>query len=135
MGSIGYRLRKERSRLDLNQADFALIAGVSRKSQSLYEKNERNPDAVYLSAIAAAGADVNYILTGKKIAAHKSHQPIDINLIQLAVEAVETALYEFDRTMTSGKKAELIAAIYDLYYESDAKPEKSKILRLVNLAA
>ncbi|MDQ7057212.1 MAG: helix-turn-helix transcriptional regulator [Ghiorsea sp.] len=135
MSSIGYRLKKERSRLHLNQADFALIGGVTRKSQSLYEKDERNPDAIYLSAIATAGADITYILTSKNKSTHETHEPIDINLIQLAIEAVETALYESENTMSSEKKAELITAIYDLYYESDAKPEKSKILRLVNLAA
>jgi len=68
MSSIGVRLKVERGSLGLNQADFSLIAGVTRKTQSLYEKDERNPDSAYLSAIAAAGADVNYILTGQRVA-------------------------------------------------------------------
>ena len=32
----------------------------------LYEAGERSPDAAYLAAIAAAGADVLYILTGER---------------------------------------------------------------------
>jgi hypothetical protein len=36
------------------------------RSQRNYEKNERSPDAAYLSAIATAGADVLYILTGQR---------------------------------------------------------------------
>ena len=64
--SIGERLRKVREDMKLNQSDFAAIIGASRQTQSNYEKGERMPDALYLAAIAAAGADVNYILTGNK---------------------------------------------------------------------
>jgi len=62
--SMGRRLRDERERLKQNQTDFAALAGATRQTQSNYEKGERVPDAVYLAAIAAAGADVQYILTG-----------------------------------------------------------------------
>lgn len=64
--SIGERLREERERLGFTQSAFAEIAGAHRKSQGNYEANERNPDAAYLAAIAAAGADVLYILTGQR---------------------------------------------------------------------
>lgn len=36
------------------------------RSQRNYEKDERFPDAAYLAAIAAAGADVRYIITGDR---------------------------------------------------------------------
>lgn len=62
--SIGDRLAGERKRRGLNQAAFAAIGGVSVKTQVLYEKAERVPDANYLAAIAGAGFDVPYILTG-----------------------------------------------------------------------
>lgn len=39
---------------------------VTMRSQRNYEKGERFPDAVYLSAIAEAGADVRYIVTGQR---------------------------------------------------------------------
>lgn len=63
---IGKRLREERERLGFNQTDFAAIGGVGRKSQFNYEEDERQPDAVYLSAIHGAGADVQYIVTGTR---------------------------------------------------------------------
>lgn len=66
MGSIGSRLRDERERLGLNQSDFATAAGTTRKSQFNYETDARRPDADYLAAIAAAGVDVLYILTGQR---------------------------------------------------------------------
>lgn len=64
--SIGERLREERERLGLSQTAFGELAGVGRKSQFNYEENERSPDADYLSAIASAGADALYILTGMR---------------------------------------------------------------------
>lgn len=63
---IHERLIEERGRLGLNQAQFAAIAGLTDRAQRLYEKGERHPDAQYLAAIAAAGADVLYILTGQR---------------------------------------------------------------------
>jgi transcriptional regulator with XRE-family HTH domain len=63
---IGQRLREERERLGFNQIDFAGIAGTIRGTQYNYESGKRSPDALYLAAIAAVGADVNYILTGQR---------------------------------------------------------------------
>lgn len=65
--SIGERLREERNRLGLSQPVFAEVGGVTKKTQMLYEGGERHPDALYLAAIAAAGADVLYILTGQRL--------------------------------------------------------------------
>lgn len=64
--SIGKRLKEERERLGLNQTDFAAAGGVGRKSQFNYEEDERRADTAYLAAIAAAGADVRYIITGHR---------------------------------------------------------------------
>lgn len=60
----GTRLREERERLAMNQAEFGAVGGVKKLAQLNYEKGERMPDAAYLAAIAAAGADVLYIVTG-----------------------------------------------------------------------
>lgn len=61
-------MREERKRLCLNQTDFAALAGVQISAQTNYENDKRQPDAKYLAAIAAAGADVSYILTGVRAA-------------------------------------------------------------------
>lgn len=50
--------------LGFNQADFAALAGKTKKTMIDYEKGTTSPDAKFLAAIAAAGADVQYILTG-----------------------------------------------------------------------
>lgn len=64
MSTIGSRLRKERERLKMNQAAFGELGGVLKQAQLKYEKNDRSPDAEYLSAIALAGVDIAYVLTG-----------------------------------------------------------------------
>ena len=60
------RLREERERLALSQQALAEKCGVTARSQRNYESGERNPDSAYLAAIAAAGADVLYVLTGQR---------------------------------------------------------------------
>ena len=66
MVSIGERLKEERNRLGLNQEDFGSLAGVTKKTQGIYERGDRNPDAAYLSAVSDAGVDVLYVVTGQR---------------------------------------------------------------------
>ena len=60
---FGERLKEERNRLNLNQAEAGKVAGVSREMWGKYERGAA-PGADVLTALAAAGADVMYILTG-----------------------------------------------------------------------
>lgn len=64
--NICVRLREERERLAMSQEKFGALGGVQKRAQINYESGERQPDAGYLAAIAAAGADVLYILTGQR---------------------------------------------------------------------
>jgi transcriptional regulator with XRE-family HTH domain len=65
--NFGERLADERRRQGLNQTDFAALGGVTVKTQVLYEKSERVPDANYLAAVARHGVDVLYVLTGQHV--------------------------------------------------------------------
>ena len=64
--SFGGRLREERKRLGKSQEVFGGEAGVTKKTQMLYEKEERKPDAEYMAALATMGVDVLYVLTGQR---------------------------------------------------------------------
>lgn len=65
--NIFERLREERERLGKTQEELAAIAGVTRRPYMEWEKGTGpSPTAVQLAAIAAAGADVLYILTGQR---------------------------------------------------------------------
>ncbi len=58
------RLRAERGRLGLNQAEFGALAGATLDSQSRYELAKNQPNAEYLAGLAAKGVDILFLLTG-----------------------------------------------------------------------
>ena len=65
--NIFERLREERERLGKTQEEFAAVAGVTRRPYVEWEKGTGpSPSAQNLAAMAAAGADVLYILTGQR---------------------------------------------------------------------
>jgi|SRR5690554_912400 len=81
MNSFGERLKEERERMALSQEAFGAIGGVQKLAQRNYEKGNRNPDASYMAAIAAAGADVLYILTGQRNTATPTLAPDEAALL------------------------------------------------------
>lgn len=89
--SIGKRLREVREGMELSQSEFAGIAehagvpGATRQSQARYEKGEQMPGAAYLAAIAEAGADVFYILTGQTIVSKQQPAPPTQEEIEILV--------------------------------------------------
>lgn len=66
--NVGYgeRLKSERKRLGLSQAEFGKQCGVGITAQVNYEKERRQPGANYLIKTGDLGGDVNFILTGIK---------------------------------------------------------------------
>nr|WP_256350882.1 helix-turn-helix transcriptional regulator [Pseudomonas veronii] len=64
--SVGDRLRDERVRLNLKQEDLAQVGGVNRNTQGSYERGGRHPDTAYLTAVAALGVDIAYVVTGQR---------------------------------------------------------------------
>jgi len=72
------RLREERKKLGLTLAQMAASGGVNARSYSHYEAGERFADTAFLAAIAAAGADVQYILTGQRSAQALTRDEIEL---------------------------------------------------------
>lgn len=96
------RLREERERLALSQQALAEKCGVTARSQRNYESGERNPDSAYLAAIAAAGADVLYILTGQRMGGAPM-APVAEPTQQLSRRALAVA-QNYEATSEEGKK-------------------------------
>lgn len=107
---IGGRLREERESLNLNQEIFAQLAKTTRQTQSNYEKGSRSPDAVYLCAIALAGADVQYIITGKRPTAAA---PLDADLLREVIQGVEDGLKSKRLVLDAFNKSGLIVLLYE----------------------
>ena len=70
---IGKRLREERERLGLSQPAFAAVAGTTKQTLFSWETGKTAPDGFQLEALATAGADVLYILTGQRSSAQPAH--------------------------------------------------------------
>jgi transcriptional regulator with XRE-family HTH domain len=67
METVGDRLREERTRLGLNQEEFAAVGGLRKQAELNYESGARSPDADYLLALESAGVDIVYVLTGRRV--------------------------------------------------------------------
>lgn len=65
--SIGARLKEERERLHLSQAELAEMAGVSRVTLGRYEADKRDIGSDFLDRISKLGMAIDYILTGEKL--------------------------------------------------------------------
>lgn len=63
---FGARLRDERKFLRLSQEDAAGLAGISREHWGRCERGQAVLGGEVLAALALAGADVHYILTGER---------------------------------------------------------------------
>lgn len=66
LATIGGRLKAERVRLNMSQAVFAGHAGVKKLTQITWEAEAAYPNAEALAAFAKAGADVLFIITGRR---------------------------------------------------------------------
>ena len=104
--TIGHRLRVERNRLGLNQTDFAGLAGTTKKTQIDYEKDVSSPAGKYLAAIAEAGADVQYIVSGVR--------SVNLNMVSEG-----RAEYGQDRAETADE-----LTVLNLYRKLSAKDRK-----------
>jgi transcriptional regulator with XRE-family HTH domain len=103
MDVFGERLKSERLRLGLKQAEFAALGGVQKHAQFQYEKGMRRPNSDYLSAITTAGVDAHYLLTGEKASRleNKDEQRVVAGLRELDArkrEALLTLIEAFARS-------------------------------------
>ena len=103
--TIGYgeRIKEERQRLKLTQADFAKLGGVSRQSQANYETEEREPGAAYLINLYGQ-IDVPYILSGRR----SSAGDIDAKVVEAILNAIDGWAAASKRQIPQDIKAELL---------------------------
>lgn len=86
MTGFSERLKQERKRVRLSQAEAAEVGGVSMNSQSNYENGHRSPDAEYLSRLAARGVDVLYLVTGVRSTVQHPGVPMESSVIDEHLE-------------------------------------------------
>lgn len=118
----GEKIREERERLGLSQDSFGELAGVTKKTQGLYERGEREPNGAYLQAISAAGCDVLYILTGRREMSGSPTTPSETTY-RLAVEVVQEWQIENEKFLPLEKFLRAIDLLVEL---ADGEPEQVK---------
>ncbi len=129
MTTSNERLAEERARLGYGQGEFAALAGVGRGAQANYEKGLRQPDLAYLELAAAAGADVQYIVTGKR-AWSESDLAADLDRYGKAWETLEMALEAAGRELSPAKKRKAADALF-LASKAEMAMDCDKLTELV----
>lgn len=89
--AIGERLRDERHKLGLGQAEFGAKCGVSKTSQFNYENGDRSPDGQYLALADELGVDTHYVITGRGVKA-PAHEFVVIPRHHVATSAGHGAI-------------------------------------------
>jgi len=78
MNTIWQRIKEERLRLGMTQVEFGKVGGVLKQTQLHYESGLRRPDTDYLERISAIGADVPYIMLGRRMAESVLPEEVEI---------------------------------------------------------
>jgi len=127
--NTGERLKEERKRLNLAQVALAEIGGVQRLAQANYENGKRMPDAGYLAAVARAGVDVQYVITGQR-AITAEQLAADLKRLSDAWETLELALEATGRTLQPAKKRKAADALFNAS-KTEMAMDKEKLTELV----
>lgn len=127
------RLRKERARLGLPQAQICIAGGVSKSTQVAYESDQRVPDLEYLDGVASLGVDKVFVATGlatEKFAA----KHFDWELHREIVTAVYEFATEHGVSIPPSKLSDLIHLLYD-EFSAAGKIESATLARALRLVA
>lgn len=126
------RLRAERTRLNLSQAQLALAGNVSKTTQVGYESNAHVPDLEYLTRIESLGVDKIFLLSGLTKAAFVSKE-FDWLLLAEIIEALSEWAEENNVRIPQHKSSDLLHLLYKQFVETRiVEPEVvARALRLV----
>lgn len=106
--SIYSRIKEERSRLKVGQAEIAALAGVARETLSRYESGALPPRLSVFKALAQAGADIQYIVTGIRSAQALSRDEVELieafRAAPLAVKAAAIGALQGGSASTKSKQ-------------------------------
>ncbi|HCP78021.1 MAG: transcriptional regulator [Pusillimonas sp.] len=117
---IGRRLKEERERLGLSQAQLAKLAGTSPRTQIAWEQGEQTPNALYLAIAGQEGMDVQYVVSGRKSINAEQVQD-EIKMVLDAFQALDEALNSAGKTMPPDKKRLAAEALYHAVKSGDGE--------------
>ncbi|WJV52770.1 helix-turn-helix transcriptional regulator [Pectobacteriaceae bacterium CE90] len=112
--SQGKRLKGERERLGFSQAEFAELAGASRKTQIRWEQDESSPGIDAMHRWSQKGLDVAYVITGQHQETKSAHgADIDTELLIKIVQKLDLIAKSAGRRWTSDELILQSSRIYN----------------------
>jgi transcriptional regulator with XRE-family HTH domain len=130
---LGERLRQERKRLGLSQEAFAERAKVSRTAQTHYELGKTPPDINYMARIGEAGADVTYILSGRR-SGEVAGDLLDWELHDAILRGIRELAIEEDVDISFEKEMSMLKLLYGQFAKERAV-DHAALRTLFKLAA
>lgn len=128
---LGGRFAAERQRLGLLQSQLAEACGVSREMIGRYERGKAVPGGEVLFSFAELGADVQYVLTGRRCGESEPAHPVDE--ATLAIEALLILEEELARAgVVMDRKARAMLALggwSQVRQEADTEGDQLDLLR------
>lgn len=131
------RMKEERIRLGLKQASAAELCGVSREIWGRYERGVAVPGGEVLFSFAKAGADIQFVLTGKhsvgaEMEASSSTQ-IDVKRLERITEMLEAAAQQAGKRWPVKKFTAIAAEVYNVLSTDRVldEPQVERVLKLV----
>lgn len=124
----------------------AEIAGTSDETLANWRDGKTRPTFFGLLALAqAAGRDLNWIATGEQPRDQQNQSiltysgPLDLEKLEAATSLIEEWLDMHRRTMRPKKKAEVIAAAYEILIERTESTSddsvRNNVIRLLRVAS
>lgn len=117
---FGKRLKEERIKLGLNQAEAAEKCGFSREMWGKWERGENRPSSEKLFSFSKIGIDIGYVMHGRR--GETAAMPSE------SLSAEEKELLALFRQLGSGSRKELADyAAFKLVVEKKAQTALGKV--------
>lgn len=131
MTNFGNRLREERKRIGLSGEALGEIGGVKKFAQSNYETGKRYPDGKYLMAVAEAGVDVQYVLTGEP-GQRPVTKPIDAERMVEIAQRLEKVATAAGKRWPASQLVAVAVEVYNFFLnEAMEEDQVERVLKLV----
>lgn len=142
---VGNRLRELEKRFE-NREAAARAAGVAKSTLQSWIEGKSDPSFIGLVRLSrAANCDLNWIATGEPPRDQRSQSPLtdsgrlDLEKLEAATSLIEEWLDVHRRTMRPKKKAEVIAAAYEILIERTESTSddsvRNNVIRLLRVAS
>lgn len=109
--TVGERLLIERKRLGLTQGDVAARTNLSRATVSLYESGTNSADARFLVEMSAAGMDIFFVLTGRRLS-EEAVNHFDWQMLAALMKTLQDYAQRSSRRLDADVTARLLRVLY-----------------------